>query len=94
MHDLAVNTDGAVRRGRGSVWIRSFVGMSWFAAEVMITSGARAYFGGSQVGGVAFDPEDHVDGNESNGGFRMDGTIVDNSLVARCCSHKVLAARV
>ena len=45
-HDLAENTDGTLQKRRGSVWTGSLVGMRWPAAEVMITSGARAGFGG------------------------------------------------
>ena len=75
-HDLAEDADGTVRRGWRIVWIGRLVGMRWAAAEVVIASGARARFGGSQVGGVAFDPEDHVASDETHGGVRMGGTIV------------------
>ena len=75
-HDLAKNADGTVRRGWRIVWIGRLVRMRWAAAEVVVASGARARFGGSQVGGVAFDPEDHVTSDETHGGVRMSGTIV------------------
>ena len=32
---------------------------------------------GSQVRGVAFNPADHVTGDEMNGGAGMNGTIVE-----------------
>ena len=44
--------------------------------KVVITAHAAAGFGGTEVGGIAVDPEDHVACFVLNGGIGVGGAVV------------------
>jgi hypothetical protein len=76
-HDLAKDIDGTIRRRRGIIRIRWEVWVRRPRTEVLITCGTGPSLGSSEVGGVAFDPEDHVAADEPNSGIGIGGTVVE-----------------